>query len=270
MLLFDAHCHLQDRRLSGSIDAVMGRARAAGVAGFSCCATGEPDWPAVRDLAGRFPDVVPSLGVHPAYLGTRAAGWKDRLRERLQALPAAGVGEIGLDRTIEEANDAEQMAVFREQLDLAREFGRPVSVHCRRAWGVLLEMLPRLAAGLPGFVVHSFSGAADHIAPLVRCGGFFSFSGVVTRSRNRRGQAAAQAVPLDRLLIETDAPDLMPSRPDLGPVGPDTPNEPANLACVCRRVAELRGMPPEELAGVTLRNARRLFLCGNCCSVPKG
>jgi len=265
MPLFDAHCHLQDPKLMEQLPGVAERARSAGVGGFACCATEEADWPAVARLAAEQPEIVPAFGIHPWYMGACAPGWQDRLRERLAAVPSAGVGEIGLDHAIRERNDELQMRVFFEQLNVAVELERPVSLHCRQAWGAMLDTLTRIGRSLPGFVVHSYSGAVDHVEPLAGLGARFSFSGTITRSRNHRGHAAARAVPLDRLLIETDSPDLMPVRGDRVPPAdgrdPDPePNEPANLVYVCRRVAELRGMPVDELADITWRNARRLFL----------
>lgn len=264
MRLFDAHCHLQDEKLAADAEGVMTRARAAGVEGMLCCATEEKDWGAVEEVSRRFEGVIPAFGVHPWYMGSRTAGWQERLRERLAAMPAAGVGEIGLDHAIRERCDEEQMSVFVDLMNLAGELQRPVSIHCRQAWGAMMDVLGRLGPGLPGFMVHSYSGAVDHLEGLTKAGGYVSFSGTITRTRNVRGKEAAKAVALERLLIETDSPDLMPIRPAAdgsGNVSPDkdVPNEPANLVFVCRKIAELRGMPEDEVAEITSRNARRLF-----------
>lgn len=256
MELFDAHCHLQDERLAAGFDAMMARAAAVGVAGWMCCGSAEADWPAVLAVAGKFPAVRPALGLHPWYVRERTAGWLDRLRALLQDHPRAGVGEIGLDHALEQADLADQERVFLEQFALSIELRRPASLHCRRAFGRLLELLPRFPLHPIGFVIHSYSGAAELIAPLVNFGAYFSFSGSITRSGNRRGQAALRAIPADRLLIETDAPDLPPvvaGQPLEGP------NEPANLIHVLHAAAIVRGVPEADLAAQTSANAQRLF-----------
>jgi len=256
MQLFDAHCHLQDERLAASLDAMLQRAAVAGVAGWMCCGSAEADWSAVLAVAEKFPAVRSSLGLHPWYVGTRAVGWLDRLRALLTAHPRAGVGEIGLDHALENANLVEQEQAFLEQFALSIEMRRPASVHCRRAFGRLVELLPRFPPHPAGFVIHSYSGAAELVASLVKLGAYFSFSGSITRSGNRRGHAALRAVPADRLLIETDAPDLPPV---VAGQPLDGPNEPANLIHVLRTAAVLRGVSEADLAAQTWANVQRLF-----------
>lgn len=256
MELFDAHCHLQDERLAAGLAGAMQRAAAAGVTAWMCCGSAEADWPAVRAVTERFPGVLASIGLHPWYVSARQPGWLDRLRVLLAAQPRAGVGEIGLDHALEDADLGAQEAVFLEQFALSIELRRPASLHCRRAFGRLLELLPRFPAHPVGFVIHAFSGATELIAPLARQGAYFSFSGSITRSGNRRGHAALCAVPPDRMLIETDAPDLPPVIDGHVPEGP---NEPANLLHVLRAAAVLRGVPEADLAAQTRRNAQRLF-----------
>ena len=262
MQLFDAHCHLQDEALLGRIDRVLARAAERGVCAMLSCGTGAGDWGALAALACRHPQVLPAFGVHPWHVDQQPADWREQLQRLLLAHPRAAVGEIGLDHVIDHPALEAQAAAFQAQLELAVRLERPVVIHCRRAWGALLEALDR-AGPLPrGFMVHSYSGAADMIEPLVRRGGCFSFSGAVTRSHNRRAHRSVPCVPLDRLLIETDAPDLTPSFPG----GDETPewaqtgvNEPASLPQVAATVAALLGVPVDEIADLTTANARRLF-----------
>lgn len=256
MQLFDAHCHLQDEKLAGDLAGVMARAAAAGVAGAMCCGSAEGDWSATLAVAEKFPAVQLSLGLHPWYVGERQPGWLDRLRTLLAAYPRAGVGEIGLDHALESADRAAQEQAFLDQFALSLELARPASLHCRRAFGRLLELLPRFPRHPVGFVIHSFSGAAELVVPLTKLGAHFSFSGSITRSGNRRGHAALRAVPADRLLLETDSPDLMPVIAGGVPTGA---NEPANMIHILRAAAELRGTPEPELAALTWANAQRLF-----------
>ncbi len=258
MIMFDAHCHLQDERLAASLDADIQQAGARGVSGWSCCGVEESDWDAVARLAASSSGVRPSFGLHPWFVAKRSPLWERHLRDALRDYPSAGVGEIGLDHALKERNDADQLSVFETQFRFAQDLGRAVSIHCRRAWGALLDSLSRLGPHEPGFVVHSFSGSHELIPQLVRLGGYFSVSGSITFSHNRRGRRSAAAVPEARLLIETDAPDLPPMRDGVPPER-GTVNRPENLTLTLDAMAEIRDMPRDAVAGLTWRNAVRLF-----------
>ena len=267
--LFDAHCHLQDERILPRADAVLSRAAAAGVVRMTCCGSSPQDWEALGALASRHPGITPAFGLHPWSVATRRAGWLRELRDRLCADPRAGVGEIGLDHAVANAQFADQWNVFREQWRLASELDRAASLHCRRAWEPLADAVQ--SGDFPArFVVHSFSGSAEMVPFLAKRGAYFSFSGSLTRSGNRRGRLAAAAVPLDRLLIETDAPDIPPvaADPATGLRAPIAgPNEPANLPLVLAALSAARGVGVEELAQVTFANAGRVF--GQPPAVPE-
>lgn len=262
MNLFDAHCHLQDERLAPHLNEVMERARANGVTGLMCCGSRETDWPALPGIARRFPSVRLSFGLHPWYVGERTPGWIETLRHFLKTTPSA-VGEIGLDHALDKATFPDQEEVFLAQLHLANEFERPVTIHCRRAWGRLMALLDERGWPANGIVLHSYSGSPDLIAPLVRRGAFFSFSGAITYEQNRRGREAVVAVPADRLLIETDAPDLPPALPPgsfvLQGAGGKGLSEPAHLIHVMRTIAGLRGLKEETLAEIVLANSMNLL-----------
>jgi TatD DNase family protein len=257
MRLFDAHCHLQDRRLLADIESVLGRAREAGVSAMACCGTAENNWEEVERLAAQFPGILPCFGIHPWYMAGRSTRWQEVLAGYAQD-PRAAIGEIGLDHALRDVDREEQRQVFLDQMRLAARLDRPANVHCRRAWGLLAETLRDLGGFRPGLVVHSYSGAEEMLPELAALGAYFSFSGSVTHDRNIRGRRALASVPLDRLLIETDAPDLMPAIPGVEPT-PDAVNEPAHLIHVLRCVAGLRGLTPERLAETTWENACRLY-----------
>lgn len=251
--LFDAHCHLQDERLRAGLPQALARARAAGVERLLCCGTRESDWADVRKLAEAHPEkIIPSFGIHPWYMEGRSAQWPDVLEKYLKEIPS-GVGEIGLDHALAERRDAEQGDVFLTQVRLARRLRRPVSVHCRKAWGRLIELLKAEGGLADGGVLHSYSGPPELVGELEALGFYLSFSGTVTRSGNRRGHRAAAAVSWERLLIETDSPDLAPA----GAPGPV--NEPANLALVAEAVARLRRISVDSVAEQTYANACRLL-----------
>ena len=256
MQLFDTHCHLQDPRLLGRIEDVLRRAGEAGVGGMLCCGAEESDWPQVLDLARRFPCVKPALGLHPLYHAQRRSGWLERLAGLLRESGAA-VGEIGLDHGMEPLDERDQEEVFAAQLRLAVELDRPVSIHCRRAWGRLAEVLKSVGVPGAGVALHTYSGSRELVPAFIDPGAYVSFSGAITRPSSRRAHEAARAVPWDRLLVETDAPDIMPVT-ERGK-SPEEANEPANVTYVVRKLAEIRGATVEEVAARTWENACRVF-----------
>ncbi|MEI6971756.1 MAG: TatD family hydrolase [bacterium] len=263
MRLFDAHCHMQDEAFDADLDAVLQRARAAGVDMMLCCGTAESDWPKVEALSRRHSVIIPSFGIHPWYSSSRSVDWLRILTELLLADPMAVVGEIGLDHAIDQRNDAAQAELFADQLRLAKAMERPACIHCRKAWESTVNILGDIAELPAGFMLHSFSGPVELIKPLSQMGAYFSFSGTITRHRNTRGHAAVAAVPIERLLVETDAPDLTPVAPAL-PADQASPgllarNEPANLVRVIEKIAELRNMDEADVAAVTSANACRLL-----------
>ncbi|MBN1129513.1 MAG: TatD family hydrolase [Chitinispirillaceae bacterium] len=253
MLLFDSHCHLQDDRLTGRLEEIITRARAAGLTFMLCCGTQESDWDAVASLAGKYPEIIPAFGLHPWFVVNRSEKWLERLEFNLKEHPKAVLGEIGLDHALDQRNDEQQRCVFISQLKLARSLHRPVSIHCRKAWSDLMRILDQ-QCGLPhGGAIHSYSGPTDLIGRLERLNVHLSFSGSITYDRNRRGCSAAAAVSDNRLLIETDSPDI----PPLG-IGRGE-NEPAHIGRVAQRLATIRGTTMERIAGYTFSNGTRLF-----------
>jgi len=258
MKLFDAHCHLQDKRFTSMLNEMLAAARQAGIAGFACCGTSETDWEKVAQIAGKNDDVHASFGLHPWYAADRSDEWESNLRIRLEQNPASGVGEVGLDHALSTDTWEDQQLVFRIQLELARELNRPVSIHCRRAWGVMLDVLTASVPLPAGFVIHSYSGSKEQIPAIVRLGGYVSFSGSTTLSGNKRAHRNVSVVPLDRLLLETDAPDIPPVIN--GKRNMDGPNLPENLVHVLHKIADLRNMTERDVAKATWENAERLLL----------
>jgi TatD DNase family protein len=264
MHLYDAHCHLQDERYTDRSPAQLtAAARAVGVVGMMCCGTHETDWGRVAGIGRRLAGVAVCLGLHPWYAAERTAGWLKTLRRRLQDTPRAGVGEIGLDHALKNFDLDDQEDVFVQQYRLSIELGRPASLHCRRAFGRMLEVVTDSGPHPAGFVIHSYSGSAELIEPLTRLGGYFSFSGTITYPKRRRVVKALQAVPAERLLIETDAPDMTPFVPGAGAAHFDPHglglNEPARLPAVLQRAAVLRDCGVSTLADQVWRNACALF-----------
>ena len=227
-----------------------------------CNGTHPGDWQRVSELAREYPEVVPSFGLHPWFCAEALPDWPAQLASFLDRGPAA-IGEIGLDRWLKNRDEPAQESAFRTQLAIARERRLPVTIHCLRAWGWLTDVL-RQAGPLPaGFLLHAYSGPRELIPSLARAGAFFSFAGNVLHPNRLRARAALQEAPLDRLLIETDAPALSPPRGyrpyTLTSSDGDNWNEPANLRAILEGIADLRQITPDELAETVLHNATRLF-----------
>ena len=251
--LFDAHCHLQDERFANILDAALKRAKGNSITSMMCCGSQEDDWQKVQALSKR-DGVMVSFGLHPWYVMRRTTEWFETLKTYLDSHSHAGVGEIGLDNAIKGSDPAVQEEVFVRQLRLARELHRPVSIHCRGAFGRMAELLEKEGGVEHGGLVHSYSGSSELVPVMERLGLCCSFSGTITRPRNKRARAAITAVTKNRLLIETDSPDMPPAGAPEG-----VANEPANLIIVLETVAALIGLSKEETAELTRENAQRLF-----------
>lgn len=265
MSFCDAHNHLQDERFARRQAEIVATARAAGVTQMVVNGSCEKDWPQIATLAREFPGlVVPSFGYHPWYVAERTPRWRDTLVDWLDCTPGAVVGEIGLDRWKPGLAYEGQEEVFVAQLRLAAERNLAASLHCLQAWGRLHDLLREQPRPARGFLLHSYGGPAEMVAPLAKLGARFSFPGYFIHERKARQRETFKAVPLDRLLIETDAPDqLLPdmaNRHLLTDTLTGKPlNHPANLPAVYQFMAELRGVPLAELTAQVQENFRQLF-----------
>jgi TatD DNase family protein len=263
MHLYDAHNHLQDDRLAPHLHEVMAAAEGEGVMKMVVNGSCEEDWPQVLALARKYPQVIPSFGCHPWYVKERTTDWQTTLVRCLDEIPSA-IGEIGLDRWIKDHDLPQQEEVFVWQLRLAAERDLPVSIHCLQAWGRLLELLqagPRLKRG---FLLHSYGGPQEMIAPLAKLGAYFSIPGYFAHERKARQRETFRHVPPDRLLIETDAPDqLLPDERNRHPLTVTSSgkaiNHPANIGAVYEFTAGLLGEPVGALAVRVEENFLRLF-----------
>ena len=225
----------------------------------------------VLALARSCPQVIPSFGYHPWHVKERSADWQEALMRHLDEVPSA-IGEVGLDRWIKDHDSAEQEEVFAWQLRLAAERNLPVSIHCLQAWGRLLELLRAGPRPRCGFLLHSFGGPRELIAPLAELGAYFSLPGYFAHERKVRQRETFRHVPPDRLLLETDAPDqpLPPERIQYllsDPATGKAMDHPANLGAVLRFAAELLGEPVERLAERVGENFRKAVWGGAAASV---
>jgi len=253
--LIDSHCHIVFRNFDADLDAVAQRWRDAGVAALVHACVEPAEIPAIRALADRFPEMRYSVGVHPLDTQHWGEATPDDLREAAQAdARVVAIGELGLD-LFRTRNLAAQLAVLEPQLDLACALDLPVIVHCRDAAEPMLEVLRRRAerGACPRGVMHCWGGNSTEMAAFLELGFYISFSGVVTFPKADLTHACVQQVPADRYLVETDCPFLAPV-PRRG-----KRNEPAYVAAVAQRVAELRAEPLDQVALTSTRNAAALF-----------
>lgn len=263
MPIFDAHCHLQDDRLNGIVDDVLKEYDASGATKAVVNGTHEGDWDRVQELAEKYESVMPSHGLHPWFVSARGKGWKEKLLGFWES-SGSHVGEIGLDRWIENYDMADQVEVFTWQLRQAVRMDKACSIHCLKAFAQLLSALesePRLPPR--GFLLHSYGGSLEMMRQFARMGAYFSFSAYFALDRKSSQRAVFQEVPIDRLLIETDAPDM------LGPEALDAftlednsgkpVNDPRNIELVYDFVAKSRGMSRADFDGQIANNFSRLF-----------
>ncbi|MFA4985835.1 MAG: TatD family hydrolase [Candidatus Brocadiia bacterium] len=247
MPLCDTHCHLTVPEIPGGFGAAAARARSAGVSHIVVVESDPARFRETPGLCSREPGLLPACGIHPCYLPANPDAAIESLKAVADSLVA--IGEIGLDGT---AGDLpEQERVFRAQLQIAKDARKPILIHCRRALPRLLAILKDF--GCPPGVMHCYSGSAEQLPPLLDVGLYISYAGVVTFPGARKVHPALAATPLDRVLLETDSPDLAP-HPLRGTV-----NEPANLPLVAQGVADSLHLSFEKISEITFANSRQLF-----------
>ena len=263
MILSDSHCHLQDPRLRGHLTGALRECRALGITRWMVNATRESDWPAVTALAASEPGVYASYGLHPWWQKERSEDWASRLEAVLREHPEAAIGETGLDRWMENSDGKDQQGVLETHLELSRSLERPISLHCLKAWPELAACVKRNPPSKRGFLLHSYGGPEAMIAEWVKTGAYFSLSPGFLHPRKAKQLAAFKNVPLHRLLIETDAPDMPPPENlalcRLGGEGEPPVNHPANLRLCMNELAVKLGICPEPLALQLEKNAARVF-----------
>ncbi len=252
--LFDTHAHLNLDAFDGIVDAVVGRARDAGLVGITVIGTDAESSQIACDLAADYPGFLhAAVGIQPnsvAHAGD--ADW--RTIEALAAFPGVrGIGETGLDCYWEETPLQAQADYFDRHIQLARQTGLPMVIHMRDSGELIVEQLRRQTS-LPAGVMHSFTGDWPLAEACLALGLSLSFAGMVTFKNNQVLREVAQRVPEDRLLVETDSPYLSPE-----PLRGRRPNEPARVEHILRCLASVRGVTPEYLAEVTTANAKRFF-----------
>jgi TatD DNase family protein len=250
--MIDSHCHLTDPRLQSQLGDVLARAAAAGVARMITIGTTPADAERAIALCEGRPNLRCAIGVHPNYCHEVDPSQLPRIRQ-LQEHPAVvALGEMGLDYHYTFADRSRQREFFRWQMSLAAELGRPVVIHCREAVEDTLALMrdfPRVPA-----VFHCFTGTAEEGRRVLEQGYLLGFTGVVTFKNSQPLRDLVRLTPRDRLLVETDAPYLTPE-----PVRKQKVNEPSLVVHTAAAIAEVLGLPVEEVDRITTENVRRFF-----------
>jgi len=252
--LIDSHCHLEYEGLVENRQAVLARAREAGIRGFLNISTRRREWDAVIATAEREPDVWASVGIHPHEADSHADLGEAVLRAATQHPKVIAIGETGLDYYYDKSDRQVQQALFRTHIAIARDTGLPLIIHTRDAEEDTAQIVEEeMEQGAFPALIHCFTASAPFAERMLQAGLFISLSGIVTFKNAKDVQAVAATLPDDRILVETDSPFLAPI-PHRGRTC-----EPAYTVDTARFVAQLRGVTPEELAATTTRNFFTLF-----------
>lgn len=250
-MLTDSHCHLDAAEFDADRAQVIARARQAGVMRQIVPAVDAASWPRLREACQMAPGLFPAYGLHPMFLSRHQPADLQALADWIEREQPVAVGECGLDFHVQALDPDAQQHYFQGQLRLARDFDLPLIIHARRAVEAVIVAIRRVG-GLRG-VIHSYAGSPEQARQLWDNGFLIGLGGPVTYDRAQRLRRLAAQMPLDSLLLETDAPD----QPDADHRGQR--NEPARLSLVCEVIAQLRGQSPEDIAKATSDNATRLF-----------
>ncbi|MEJ1355600.1 MAG: TatD family hydrolase [Candidatus Sedimenticola sp. (ex Thyasira tokunagai)] len=255
MQLIDSHCHLDHPRFEQDREQVLSRAIVAGVKAQVVPAIKRAWWPAIRSLCLSHPCLYPAYGLHPMFLSDHQEGDIQQLEQWLKNEQAVAVGECGLDFYIDNPDRERQRQLFEAQLELAASFQLPVIIHARKSVEEVIGTLrnhPKVRG-----VLHSYSGSEQQARRLIDMGFMLGFGGPVTYPRANRLHKLVSGLPLESLLLESDAPD----QPDADHQGGR--NEPAFLRNILQHIAQRRSISCDQLATATSDNARRLFGIGS-------
>ena len=250
-MLIDTHCHLDAAEFDADREAVHAAARAAGVETIVVPAVEVSAFARTRETVLRYPGCVAAYGIHPLYVMQAADNDLAALRQWLLAERPVAVGEIGLDLYVADIDPARQEHFFVEQLRLARDFDLPVLLHVRRAVDAVLKQLRRFK--VRGGIAHAFNGSRQQADEFIKLGFALGFGGAMTYDGSTRIRELARHLPLEAIVLETDAPDIPPAWLNGGR------NTPAELPRIASVLAELRELPVAELVQRTAANARAVL-----------
>lgn len=251
MVLFDTHCHIDVSEFDVDRDAVLARTRAAGVSRLVVPAIDAAGWPGLVALCRREAGLYPALGMHPIYIAEHRDEHIDALQCWIEEVRPVAIGEIGLDFFIEGTDHARQQTIFEAQLALAQAYHLPVLLHVRKAHDRVLQILKRFR--LVGGIAHAFNGSLPQAEQYLAQGFRFGFGGMLTYDCSNKIRRLASELPLEAIVLETDAPDMSPANHR------GERNSPEYLPEVAQSLARIRGISVEEVASMTTANACSLF-----------
>lgn len=252
-MLVDSHCHLNYPQLADTVG-VIARAKAAGVTLMQTIATQRKDFAEVKALAEAHTEIYCSIGIHPHEAEPHEDISEEELLREASHPRVIGIGETGLDYFYEHSPRGTQQTLFRRHIAVARQLDLPVIVHSRDADEDTVAILQEeMEKGAFKFLIHCFSSTKYLSDKSVKLGGYISCSGIITFKKSQALRDAVASVPLERLLVETDAPYLAPE-PHRG-----KPCEPAYTALTAKALAAVKGVSEEEVARITSENFFRLF-----------
>lgn len=247
MELIDTHCHIDVAEFDADRDAVLARARAAGVTRMVVPAVTVDGWGFLTDLCRREPGLLPALGLHPVYVDRHRDTDVDALAEWVEREHPVAIGEIGLDYFVAGLDRERQQRLFEAQLTVARDCRLPVVLHVRKAHDAMLATLKRIR--VTGGIAHAFNGSLPQAAQYIDLGFKLGFGGMLTYERSSKLRRLAQALPLEALVLETDAPDMTVA------AHRGERNSPEYLPDCLQALAAVRDELPEHVAERTTRNA---------------
>jgi TatD DNase family protein len=245
--LIDTHCHLDAAEFDADRDVLMAEKVGAGVTALVVPAVERANFGAVASVCRDYPGCAPAYGIHPLYVDRARPEDLDVLRATLLREPAVAVGEIGLDRHVEPRDDALQEYYFIEQLKIARDLGLPVLLHVRRAIDPILKLLRQ--SRVPGGIAHAFNGSRQQAEEFIKLGFKLGFGGAMTFDGSKRIRDLATTLPLESIVLETDAPDIPPAWKA------GMRNTPADLRPIAETLAQLRSLSLADISAATTTNA---------------
>jgi len=255
MELIDTHCHLTFEQLADDVEAVVHRSRAAGITGWVTVGADPQQNRKAIEFANRFENMYAAVGIHPHDAKDATTEVLNELKELAQNQKVVAIGETGLDFHYNLSTPDAQKRVFTEQLKIAAELNLPVIIHSRQAFNETMDILKRHGDDVKRVVFHCFSGSAEQVKKLLDKGFYISFTGVVTFKNAEKTRRAAQAVPLDRLMVETDCPYMSPE-----PMRKQKINEPALMIHTAECLAKLKQMDIVDFADAVTATSRAFFL----------
>ncbi|MFC1668828.1 TatD family hydrolase [Spirochaetota bacterium] len=252
MKLIDVHSHLESDKLWNNLDNIIDDAKKTGIVKIITSSVDPKQWEQSALLAGKYGEVEYSLGIHPWYASLSDL---DSIEELVNAKSrgAIAIGEIGLDKKIDNPSLEVQSKVFNRQLEIAGEINLPVIIHCRGAFTELIESIKKTGLPEAGGVVHAFSGSREIAEELIKLGLSFSLGGTLTFKLSKKRIAMINRIYPDYFMLETDSPDILPMQINEGP------NVPSNILFNLKSAAEILGVPEEEVAQTATDNAIKMF-----------